>query len=269
MPSLNHIKHYTPIQPTVKGKDASVDYNELFPDAKLQDFIYCYWQLKTTQKLTQAYNYNVVADGCIDVFFELNNPQNSFVMGFCKTNTEFPLEGFLNYIGIRFLPTAFTRLFKIKALEISNRFEALDDVVPSLAKFITHSINDKHNVKQVKSMLDGFFLNHLTHLTADIDMRFARAYSLILQSKGFINIETDLDAGISPRQLHRMFEFYTGTNAKTFSKVVRFQNLLGLSRYQDIKKDKLYYDAGYYDQAHFIKEFKMLYGTTPGRALDK
>lgn len=268
MPTLNNIKHYTPIQPTVKVKDANVDYKELFPLEKLREFIYCYWQLKTTQALTEAYNYNVVADGCTDVFFEMENPENSFVMGFCKSNTEFPLENSFNYIGIRFLPTAFTRLFNVKALEMSNRFETLEDVVPILAKFITHSIHDRQTDDEVKDTLDSFFINHLANVPADIDSRFFNAFSLIIKHNGLINIETGLDTGISSRQLRRMFEFYTGTNAKTFSKVVRFQNLLKLSQNSDTD-NKLFYDAGYYDQAHYIKEFNTLYGTTPGKALGK
>lgn len=268
MKPRNIIKpHYTPIQPTA-GKTENVVYKELFPDTRLQDLVYCYWQLKTTQKLTETYNYNVVADGCMDVFFELNNPESCFVMGFSKTNTQFPLDNTFNYIGIRFLPTAFTRLFKIRAIEMSNRFESLHGVVPELSTFISHNVKDIHSHEQIAAILDSFFFNHLVNNSTDADSRFFNAFSLILKHNGLINIERDLNTGVSQRQLRRMFEHYTGANAKTFSKVVRFQNLLKLQSAQD-SKDKLFYDAGYYDQAHFIKEFKKLYGSTPAKALDE
>ncbi len=260
---------YTPVQPSVKLRHEGVLYNEIKPDVRLQDLIYCYWELKATQKLTEAYNYNVVADGCMDVFFELDNTQKSFVMGFSKTNTEFPLECAFNYIGIRFMPTAFTRLFKVKALEMSNRFETLDAVVPQLSQFIMHNISDTQAIEEIKTVLDNYFYEYVLGNDVEADKRFTGALSLIIQNKGLINIETDIDTGISPRQLRRMFEFYTGTNAKTFSKVVRFQNALNMAQGQSFLQDKLFYDAGYYDQAHFIKEFKALYGTTPGKALDK
>lgn len=75
---------YIPIQPTIKQADEGVTYQEFLPDVRLQSYIYCYWQLQTTQPLAKQFNYRVVADGCIDIFFELNNPEENFVMGFCK-----------------------------------------------------------------------------------------------------------------------------------------------------------------------------------------
>ncbi|MEL6824118.1 MAG: DUF6597 domain-containing transcriptional factor, partial [Calditrichota bacterium] len=98
---------YTPIQPTVKQTADRVSYREFLPDASLQSFIYCYWELKTSQPLKEAFNYRVVADGCIDIFFSLDKPTDNFVMGFCREYTEFELDSSFHYIGIRFLPTMF------------------------------------------------------------------------------------------------------------------------------------------------------------------
>jgi hypothetical protein len=123
--SSNIRQLYNPIQPTVKQSAKNVTYFEFLPDLKLQPYIYCYWELKTKQTLTEPFNYKVVADGCIDIFFELNNPQENFVMGFCKKYTEFPLDNSFHYIGVRFLPTMFPQIFNVDASEISNRFENL------------------------------------------------------------------------------------------------------------------------------------------------
>ena len=94
-------KFYKPVQPTVDWSSVKVSYTEFLPDIRLQEMIYCYWQLKTSEVLTEQFNYRVVADGCIDIFFELTNPADSYVMGFCKKFTEFPLENQFNYVGIR------------------------------------------------------------------------------------------------------------------------------------------------------------------------
>ena len=258
--------YYKPLQPFVKLNEGDVIYKEVQPDLRLSEFVYCYWQLQSKGKLEENYLYNVVADGCIDVFFELNNPQNSFVMGFCNSHTQFPLEKSFNYVGIRFMPTAFTRLFNVKALEMSNRFESLDLVAPNFSLLISNTVKDTFTLPEIKTT---FLCNYISGNDIKFDKRFDGALFSIIQSKGLINIETDIDTGISPRQLRRMFEFYVGTNAKTFSKVVRFQNALRMAQENRFLQDRLFYDAGYYDQAHFIKDFKLLYGTTPGKALDK
>ncbi|SFI84741.1 AraC family transcriptional regulator [Myroides guanonis] len=265
MKSIVNIRQfYTPIQPAARKIGGNVNYNEFFPDVRLQKFIYCYWQLETRDKLIDEYKYRVDSDGCIDVFFELENPQENFVMGFSKTFVEFPLEDKFNYIGIRFLPAVFTQIFKINAEELNSQCENLHFIVPSLSKFIEQSFHDKLVAEELVQILDCYFLKVVYQNTIMSDSRFNTALEIILKKKGMLHIEKDIDAGISSRQLRRLFEFYIGDSAKTFSKVVRFQNILKANCLkQESKYTDLLYDSGYFDQSHFIKEFKCFYGETP------
>jgi AraC-like DNA-binding protein len=106
--------------------------------------------------------------------------------------------------------------------------------------------------------------------TLNPDNRFYDAIQRILESGGVIDIENALDTGISPRQLRRLFEYYIGDTAKVFCKVVRFQHILNAKpSLQSLRENKLFYSSGYYDQAHFIKEFKNFYGVTPGKAFGR
>lgn len=261
---------YTPIQPTVKQSAEHVRYYEFLPAPALQTYIYCYWQLKTTQTLHEPFNYRVVADGCIDIYFELNNPDESWVMGFCKKYTEFALENSFDYVGIRFLPTMFPQLFRVNAADLSNRYESLKAVAPAAAAFIRDHLNAKQSPADIAAVLDAYFLQWMTHVSFDNDPRLYEAIALILEKTGVVDIEKDLNTGISPRQLRRLFEFYIGDTAKTFSKVVRFQNILKAKpSAQSLRQNKLFFDVGYYDQAHFIKEFRNFYGVTPSKAFGR
>lgn len=261
---------YSPIQPTVRQSTEHVNYLEFLPHPDLLSCIYCYWSLKTTSVLEEAFQYRVVADGCIDIFFELNNPAENFVMGFCKKYTEFPLENEFHYIGIRFLPTMFPQIFKVDASELSNKYELLSAVVPEVANFISRSFNANMNVSELQTAFDQYFLRLISKVKFENDPRFYQALDLILQKSGVLNVETDLDTGLSSRQLRRIFQFYIGDTAKTFSKVVRFQNILRAKpSQQSLRENKLFFDSGYYDQAHFIKEFRNFYGVTPGRAFGR
>ena len=260
---------YSPIQPTAKKSADDVTYVEFLPDIRLQPFIYCYWQLKTIQPLTEQFNYRVVTDSCIDIIFDLNNPQENYVMGFFKKFSEFPLDTSFNYIGIRFLPTMFPQLFRINALELSHRIEHLHSVVPHLSDFISNRFNETQQNDEIKDLLDDHFLHLLAKTTFNNDNRLYAGIEIILKNSGVVDVQKDLNTGISSRQLRRLFEFYIGDTAKTFSKVVRFQSILkAKSSLQSLKQNKMFFDAGYYDQSHFIKEFKNFYGITPTKAFD-
>lgn len=98
------------------------------------------------------------------------------------------------------------------------------------------------------------------------DERFLKALELIYEKKGLLNIESDIDTGVSPRQLRRIFNYYIGTTPKVFSNVVRFQNILNEIEDKNFDDFRTYYDLGFFDQTHFIKDFKKFYGVTPSRA---
>lgn len=111
--------------------------------------------------------------------------------------------------------------------------------------------------------MDTFFSKYLEKTDFSIDNRFCKALEIILKSKGNARIVSDLDTGISPRHLRRLFEFYIGDTAKTFSQVVRFQSFLNAKISNQNNDNPSFYDMGYYDQSHFIKEFKTFCGVTP------
>lgn len=261
---------YRPVQPTVKQAGQSVSYREFLPDERLANIIYCYWELKTTEELQDSFIYKVVADGCIDIFFQLNKPSENFIMGFCKRYTEFLLDNSFHYIGVRFLPTTFPTLFKVNAKELSNRFERLELVINETSVFITDNFSDKDEFAEIKSKLDNYFIGIIKNTNNYLDSRFQNALNIILKNFGVVNVQADLDIGLSHRQLRRYFEYYVGDTAKTFSQVVRFQNILNAKpSTQSLRQNKIFFDHGYYDQAHFIKEFKSFYGVTPSKAFGR
>lgn len=258
---------YTPVQPTIRGAQEDVSYQEWSPHPELQDFIYCYWQLKTNQRLIAPFNYRVVADGCIDIFFNVQSLDESFVMGFCKKYTEFPLDQEFNYAGIRFYPSAFPELFSINAKSLSDQYVWLNQLVPEFSEMLKSGIKSEMKLKQMSGILDEMLLDFKLRRSFDFDPRFYNALNLILENYGTLETETDLDVGLSQRQLRRVFNYYIGTTPKTFSKVVRFQRILNAKpSVQSLKRSKIFYDVGFFDQAHFIKDFKTFYGVTPTRA---
>lgn len=257
---------YTPVQPAVIGTNGEVSYIELPPDAQLQDFIYCYWNLKTIKPLDDIYNYRVVADGCIDIVFNCTNYDETYIMGYCNSFVKIGIDKEFNYFGIRFLPGIFPSLFNIDASELSNHYERLNIVQPCIYNVIQQSKDRCLCLQDLCDELNIYFIKHINKIDKPFDNRFFCALETILKSKGSIIIEKDLNDGISSRHLQRLFNFYIGDTAKFFCRIVRFQNLLKIDpSVKLIKSEKSYYDFGYYDQTHFIKEFKLFYGKTPSK----
>jgi AraC-like DNA-binding protein len=69
--------------------------------------------------------------------------------------------------------------------------------------------------------------------------------------------------GLSERYIERLFMDMVGITPSAFFSVYRFNKSLGLVLSSDLRLTSIAYDCGYYDQAHFIKEFKKFTGITP------
>jgi len=268
MNTFNKIKeYYKPIQPVIKNANDKIDYVEIKPNIEIENIVYCYWQLKTQKSLDEAYVYRVVSDGCIDIFFKHDKPSENFVMGFCRKYTEFSIGKSFDYIGIRFFPSAFPLLFDIDAKTLSNQSQALKDILPNLSDWISTNLKQKKSFQQICEDLDKKLVEIKGKQNFKYDSRFLNSLILIFQVHGHLNIEQKLNTGLSARQLRRIFNYYIGTTAKTFSSVVRFQYILNaIPSKQSLKENKLYYDVGFFDQAHFVKNFKRFYGVTPSEA---
>ena len=256
-----------PVQPTVRLQQ-EVGYTEVVPETRLEPFIYCYWQLKSEFRLPAPFFYRVIPDGCVDIFFNVNDAQDCRIMGFSTIPIEFMLPYSFHYAGIRFLPGAFPLLFDLDVSSLTDRDEGLDIVIPMAAKQLRDLVEGQTNLAKIKILLDQYFLKKVAAADGIMDKRLYNAIMIILREHGALNLKSEIDIGISSRQLRRLFEFYVGTSPKMFSKVIRFQyffQLLPSAEGQGY--NKIFLDAGYYDQPHFNKDFKKFFGLTPTEAL--
>ena len=99
------------------------------------------------------------------------------------------------------------------------------------------------------------------------DMKFAYAVSAVWNGRGRISIaELSRDLGLSDRWLRVRFSERLGIGPKTFASIVRFQSCFQtlLRDKQGFLENRRFHDF-YYDQAHFIKEFKRFMGHPPAK----
>lgn len=76
--------------------------------------------------------------------------------------------------------------------------------------------------------------------------------------------------GYSHKHFVHLFEKNVGTTPKVFSRIVKFQQALQmLEKNQPIDWLQIAHDCGYYDQAHFINEFKRFSGINPSAYFDQ
>lgn len=111
----------------------------------------------------------------------------------------------------------------------------------------------------VETLLISLLNNHRP------DALVAAAMNAIHQYRGMIKMKALADAlFISQDAFEKRFRKTAGTTAKQFASIVRLQHVIR-QKQENIPLTHLALEAGYYDQAHFNREFRLFTGQTPSQ----
>jgi AraC-like DNA-binding protein len=168
-------------------------------------------------------------------------------------------------LGIRFLPHAGTYFIRENIDQLNNQVVDLKEFSPDDARILHDRLLDNRDWEQRIALMEEFLLRKLVANRQDDKKTMVKS---IMQEIGQEDFFDNMDAvasryGISSRYLRKLFLRHTGLTPKLYNKIHRFQNSLKLIAKKDASLTSIAYACGYFDQSHFIREFKSFTGITP------
>jgi len=173
--------------------------------------------------------------------------------------------GRVQLVGVRFWPGGAWPFLRLPQDEIADRVIALDQVWGSMARELESRIREAPTKSAVVREIETALLARLSQFRGQ-DEAEARAIALILRSGGCMPIDILAEEmGVSFRKLDRRFNTRVGLPPKTLCRIIRFQRALKMIERDNARPGwvKIALECGYYDQSHFIREFKAFAGTEP------
>ncbi|WP_374442718.1 helix-turn-helix domain-containing protein [Epilithonimonas sp.] len=165
-------------------------------------------------------------------------------------------------ILVYFTETGFAHFATHPAHELFNLSLSLKDIFrKDDVSRVEDLLSDARNDQQRLHITEQFLLSQLKE--REQDQLISEAVRLIYTSKGNIRIK-DLNERlfISQSPFEKRFRKVVGISAKKFASIVRFNNVL--SSMNGLKSlEEICYENGFFDQAHFIHNFKQYTGQTP------
>jgi AraC-like DNA-binding protein len=152
--------------------------------------------------------------------------------------------------------------FKTPIHELFRESVSLDNFLLRSELLVTEEqlCEAKTDAKRIE-VIENFLLTQLR--SVEPDKLVSTALALIHKSKGNIRIsQLTKDLNISQSPLEKRFRSVVGTSPKKFAAIIRMKHALK-SFQQNQSLTDLGYEAGFYDQAHFIKEFRTFTGQSP------
>lgn len=246
------------------------------PSRELQDFVLCYWNLVGDHDTTPKRN-TIVPDGTMKLIFHygdtyIHHPNkglpillpNCFLIGQLTQPYVVEPVGVTGSFVVRFHPDGFMPFTTIPIKEMENTAISLDRLFGEEGAELGDNILQAAGTEDRIRLIESFLLGKLADPNT-IDRIIKSTIETILRSNGQVSVNdlSELNQ-TNRRQLTRKFSKTIGLSPKQLSKTIRIQSTLKkLLNTETVKLTDLAYENEFFDQAHFIKEFKEFTGLTP------
>lgn len=165
-------------------------------------------------------------------------------------------------LGVLFNPTALSRLLHIDMAEFTNM--AMDgQLIRKDFRELHTQLEETEGISGKLNLLNRFFRLHL--LKDNCQPTLSEHAIQLLQQQKKISVERLAhDMGVSQRHLEIQFKRSVGLSPKTYSLIQRFKRVeFALRQSSSVSWQDMIFAHDYYDQNHFIKDFKRFTGHTP------
>ncbi len=247
----------------------------------LKQFVQYYWVLKSETICSEI----IPPDPYYDLLFNYGDNslwksddkqirlKRSYLSGIRKKTYNIQSEGKTSYFAIRFYPNVLPFFFNIKVSEIADAPIMISDLNIKPLTNLEALLYEQNNIDNIITIVEKELLQLLMkneHKYSDEIEIMNMLINLIVESNGNYKID-DLckHSGMYYKKIERLFNNFIGTTPKYFMKLTRFSNTLinitnlGNNRNNKVDWADIAYESGYFDQAHFIKEFSTFLGMSP------
>lgn len=169
----------------------------------------------------------------------------------------------LSAVRVDFLPGGMYRMLGIPMHELfDGGFDAYDFFGIEMRN-INEQMQHITDLEEGKNIVEKFLLNQVTSLKEILP--FDSAMRILFKNNGNIAIEKIASLScLSIKQFERKCRERIGMNPKMYARILKFSKAYRLHEaFPQLSWTKIAFEAGYYDQMHMIRDFKVFAGVNP------
>lgn len=254
-------------------------YKKYQPALHLRPFVECYYVWENAQSPKQPITVESPPNGYGSLVFNYGDPYRlqtqkngqtvvpvAFLSGQSTSSYQLQLGGRIGMIGAVFRPAGLNSLFGLPMYEFTDERIELAAVLGDRIHSIQERMAEPNSATGRIQLLEAFLNSQLARTGAGTD-RTDYVANLIVEQRGMININELMDElYVCRRQFERKFLLKVGVSPKYYARIRRIGHLCAQLAGKHWNVDDWHdviYQAGYYDQSHFIREFTGFTGRNP------
>lgn len=247
--------------------DSSYQYQEYQPSKNLESNVACYWTVNTYDSDAKKLH-RIIPDGCVDIIFDLQSAsisKGAFVAGLMTSFMVTDLARNSSSFGIRFYVDTVHHFLRYPVSAFIGKRVFLEDIWGPEGLFLLEDLKSTTQISDIIEKVESRLMSFLPVDEPKVNDLVQTSMQYIFAHQGIMSIRSlSNELHYSERHIRRCFQNELGVSPKELINIIRFQSLL-----HELYKDPqprftdIAVKYGYYDQAHFIKNFKQKYGLSP------
>jgi len=175
------------------------------------------------------------------------------------------LQGRGRAFGIKFRPGMFYPFLKSPVSELTDQVVSLRSIFGNEGSKLRKLVLEEEDIKKCIHHGETFFRTRLPECETSSALKIRDLIEEIAANRNITRVEqVALMMGLTLRPLQRAFQRHAGVSPKWVINRYRLQEAADmLANDLDLKMSDLALQLGYFDQAHFIRDFKSTIGKTP------
>lgn len=245
-----------------KAGELNYTLSRYVPSKLLQPYVLHYWTVQWDLRGRPPYNQFVLTHPNVNLIFERNR---SGIFGVSSTSYERRLEGTGKAYGVKFQSAGFYPFWQKTLSELTDQHIDVEEGFPCNIHSLERKIFGCESEEDALEQIDAFLLQFLP----DPDPNCMQVNQWVTEIKNNRSIKKVNDAvklfHVHPRTLQRLFRRYVGVSPKWVIGRYRLHDAAEwLAQSESLDLTELSLQLGYYDQSHFIHDFKRFIGCSPG-----
>jgi len=231
----------------------------------IASFIQFYWVVRWDLRDRAPYISETLAYPSVNIVIEM---RRSGIYGVVSKKFSRKLHGRGCAFGVKFRPGMFFPLLKSSVSSLTDRVVSLDTVFGKAGIDLQRTILADHDERNCVKAAEAFFMGRF-HAVTPLNREIRDAVERIAQDRTIVRVEQISSLmGVGIRSLQRTFAKYVGVSPKWVIRRFRLQEAAeALIRVERKDLLALALELGYFDQAHFCRDFKTVVGYAPGEYL--
>ncbi|MDJ1499497.1 helix-turn-helix transcriptional regulator [Xanthocytophaga agilis] len=253
-----------------------LSYIQYQPSSLLARYIECYWIFKVPLMAASVVE-RLIPGGRVELMINLGHSMHFLandkleqgdlidqvhVMGQRNRIYYAKSSGEMYMLGARFKPGGIHAFTRLPASELLNQVISAEDVLGGTLKGWKNRLREKKTDAEQIALLD-LLMQQLVQYTTTEWNDCTKIIDIIRQDN-VLSVNELCDENESYyKKLERSFLKYVGYTPKHYYRIVRFNKALRQMQFNQKSLTAISHDCDYYDQSHFIKDFRQFTGTTP------